>query len=166
MEFISSDTNVWIDFFSIEKLKLPFRLPCKYIMYEVTVEDELIKPSDLGNLLKECGLEGIDISNEEYFLAEKFNAEYKQTSIHDCIALAVAKCRSITLLTGDKHLRIAAEKEGVVVIGTIGILDRLIAGEYITVEEYRECLILLEHLNGGVVRLPKSAIRERLEKTK
>ena len=29
--FISSDTNVWIDFEAIDAIELPFRLPCTYL---------------------------------------------------------------------------------------------------------------------------------------
>ena len=32
MEYISSDTNVWLDFVEIEKLNLPFQLPYVYLM--------------------------------------------------------------------------------------------------------------------------------------
>ena len=42
-------------------------------------------------------------------------------SIYDRIALAIAKHRGITLLTGDGALRKAARAEGVHVLGTIGI---------------------------------------------
>lgn len=42
MEFISSDTNVWIDFCTIDKLYLPFKLPYKYIMNNDAIEDELL----------------------------------------------------------------------------------------------------------------------------
>jgi hypothetical protein len=31
MEYISSDTNVWLDFMMIEQLELPFRLPYIYL---------------------------------------------------------------------------------------------------------------------------------------
>lgn len=47
------------------------------------------------------------------------------------LALAIAKCRRIILLTGDWALRKAAKEEGVSVMGTIGILDRLYDGAYI-----------------------------------
>ena len=42
MIFISSDTNVWIDFMTIGKLELPFRLPYTYLMYYEAVENELL----------------------------------------------------------------------------------------------------------------------------
>ena len=38
MEFISSDTNVWIDFCTIDKLYLPYT----YIMNNDAIEDELL----------------------------------------------------------------------------------------------------------------------------
>lgn len=38
MEYISSDTNVWIDFYKISKTQLPFRMSCKYIMFHEVIE--------------------------------------------------------------------------------------------------------------------------------
>ena len=166
MEYISSDTNVWIDFFSISKLELPFRLPFTYIMYEGTVENELIKPPDMGQMLISLGLESVDISLEELMLADQLSDRYRHPTDYDCVALSIAKTRGLVLLTGDGPLRKAAEQEGVQVIGTIGILDRLLDGELITINEYRECLIKLDELNGGVVRLPRNALRDRLAKSK
>ena len=42
MQYISSDTNVWIDFVTIQKTEIPFRLPYTYIMSKDAVEDELL----------------------------------------------------------------------------------------------------------------------------
>ena len=75
------------------------------ILYEDTIKNELIKPANLGELLMESGLKSIDVSIEEYMLAEQYNARYRKPSIHDCMALAVAKERNITLLTGDGALK-------------------------------------------------------------
>lgn len=36
MECISSDTNVWLDFVTINRLEIPFKLPYTYIMNEET----------------------------------------------------------------------------------------------------------------------------------
>lgn len=38
MKYISSDTNVWIDFYKISKTQLPFRMSCKYIMFHEAIE--------------------------------------------------------------------------------------------------------------------------------
>jgi len=56
------------------------------------------------------------------------------------IALAIAKVRGVYLLTGDGNLRKAAMCEQVKIMGTIGILDRLMDGGYITKHEYKFCL--------------------------
>ena len=41
MEYISSDTNVWLDFATINKLEIPFKLPYTYIMNEDAIAEEL-----------------------------------------------------------------------------------------------------------------------------
>ena len=46
--------------------------------------------------------------------------------------------------------------------GTIGILDQLHSGNYIAKSEYLSCLEALLKENGKKVRLPKSALLERL----
>lgn len=40
MKYISSDTNVWIDFAAINALALLFRLDCVYFMSKDAIEDE------------------------------------------------------------------------------------------------------------------------------
>lgn len=109
MEYISSDTNVWLDFATINKN---------------------IKPS-----------------------------------LYDCVAMAIAKVRGITLMTGDGPLRKAAEQEGVAVVGTIGILDRLYDGAYIEKKEYADCLKALLENNGKKVRLPEQELQKRIRGT-
>ena len=47
MTYISSDTNIWIDFMTIEKLELPFRLPYTFLMYKESIQNELLSPPNL-----------------------------------------------------------------------------------------------------------------------
>ena len=91
---------------------------------------------------------------------------FKKTSIYDCVALAIAKCRNIILLTGDGSLRKAAQFEGVTVMGTIGVLDKLYDGAYIESVEYLECLEKLKAYNGGKIRLPKKEVEKRITNVK
>lgn len=56
MEFVSSDTNVWIDFQVIARLQLPFLLPYTYIMYTESINSELLSPSGFREDLLEAGL--------------------------------------------------------------------------------------------------------------
>lgn len=164
MTYISSDTNVWIDFVTIDSLELPFRLPYTYIMSEEVIEDELLSPPGLGGRLISYGLVSVEITIDEFLLADEYGNRYKKLSVYDRIALAIAKCRKITLLTGDGALRKAAQKEAVDVIGTLGIMDRLWDLERITAVEYETCLRRLLVNNGGAVRLPEAEILSRLTK--
>lgn len=163
MEYISSDTNVWLDFETIGRLELPFKLPYIYLLNEDAVYDELLSPPELSKNLLALGLIATELTEEEFFLAEKYAKCFSKLSIYDCVALAMAKCRNIILLTGDALLRKVAQTEGVPVMGTIGILDRLYDGAYIVREEYLECLMRLQQYNGGKVRLPGKELERRIE---
>ena len=142
MKYISSDTNIWIDFNTISRTDLPFRLPCTYIMYKEALRKEIINPPELLTDLQKRGLIGVDLTIEEFFYADELSKKYVKLSGYDRTALAVAKYRKIPLLTGDNPLRKAAEKEGVEVFGTIGLLDKLYEGDYINKLEYQFCLRL------------------------
>ena len=161
MRFVSSDTNVWLDFSAIEQIALPFRLPYKYIMYKETLRVEIVSPKNLLDNLLELGLLGIEITIEEFYYAAELSSKYVKLSGYDRIALSIAKHRSIPLLTGDDPLRKAAIKEGVEVIGTIGLLDRMYEEKLITKREYRYCLEgFLVHTER---RLPVEELNMRLE---
>lgn len=164
MQTISSDTNVWIDFRIINRLELPFHLPYIYIMYHESIDNELLNPKDLSYQLQQAGLQRVDITIEEFLLAEQYATRFPKLSIPDSIALAIAKERRITLLTGDRALRRAATAEDVPLLGTIGILDELYYGKYIPASEYIYCLEQLLHFNGGAIRLPTKELQKRLEK--
>lgn len=164
MQFVSSDTNVWLDFVTIQKMEFPFRLPYTYIMSRDAVNDELLSPPGLGQKLTSYGLVSVDIFTEEFFLAEQYGYSYKKLSIHDRVALAIAKNRKIMLLTGDKALRKAAHSEGVPLMGTLGILDQLWEQQLITADEMKSCLQKLLYNNGRAVRLPEEEILSRLKR--
>lgn len=163
MKYISSDTNVWIDFSTIDRLALPFKLPYTYLMNDEAISNELLEPAGLGNQLVDLGLQPTELTDEEYFLADEMNNKYSKLSIFDCVALAIAKRRGLTLLSGDGPLRKAAFQEGVEVIGTIGLLDELFQLKLIDKSEYRYCFVELQRHNGGKVRLPADELQKRIE---
>lgn len=160
MRYISSDTNIWIDFNVIDRVEFPFRLPYAYIMYEEALRREVIAPAELLQELTRRGLGGVELTIEEFDCAQELTSRYVKLSGYDRIALAIAKMRNISLLTGDNALRKAAEKEGVHVFGTIGLLKKLYEGTYITLSEYRYCLEnLLRHPER---RLPADELKRIL----
>lgn len=161
MEYISSDTNVWIDFHCINRLGLPFLLPYKYVIYYEQIDRELVTVNK-EEIIKN-GLLAIDLTIEEFFLAEEYGNKYLALSKWDRIALAIAKTRNMKLLTGDMPLRKAALKENVMVLGTIGILDELYKLRLINKEELAYCLEALIEKNGCIVRLPLVELEKRLK---
>lgn len=98
MEYISSDTNIWLDFAAIDRLALPFRLPYIYLMDIDAVEDELLNPPGIASELVEMGLQKTELTEEEFILAEEFAGKYTKPSLYDCIALAIAKVGGISVL--------------------------------------------------------------------
>lgn len=127
-------------------------------------KNKLLSPAGLRDELLRCGLVSVDLTIEEFELAEENSPRYPRLSIYDRIALAIAKFRRILLLTGDNALREAAKCENVAVVGTIGIFDQLLNGGYISEYEYKFCLLELQKHNGKEVRLPKSEITLRLQR--
>ena len=163
MEYISSDTNIWIDYMIINKLELPFRLSITYLINQDSIDDELLSPKGLKQKLIDLGLHPTELEEEEFYYGLKIAGLYPKLSQYDCSALAIAKCRGLVLLTGDAALRKVALSEGVSVMGTIGILDRLHKEKRITVREYRECLLSFIRTNGKEVRLPLVELQKRLD---
>ena len=162
MIYISSDTNVWIDFKVIERLELPFRLPYVYLMNKDAVFNELLSPKGLREQLLTLGLLPVELTEDEFYYALDTAAKYPRLSEYDRSALAIAKKRSLVLLTGDRALRYAAETEGVTVMGTIGILDQLLEKECVSEAEYHTCIAELLKHNGREVRLPERELQQRL----
>ena len=162
MQYISSDTSVWIDFSIIRKIELPFRLPYTFIMNRDAVENELLSPPKLGAELIAYGLVPVEITIEEFNLAQRYGTLYPRLSTFDRIALAIAKERNIVLLTGDGALRKAALQEEISIMGTLGILDQLWSEGRIDADELSFCLKQLIAHNGGTVRLPRAELERRL----
>ncbi len=163
MEYISSDTNIWFDFYAVSKVQLPFRLDCTYIMFHEALRTEVLDPPDLINNLRELGLIEIELSTEEFFFAVEMSNKYSRISGYDAVALSVAKCRNILLLTGDNELRKAARAEGVTFMGSIGLLDRLLHENKVTRTEYLDCLRKWKNQTATGRRLPSEELDARIE---
>ena len=165
MQFISSDTSVWIDFSEIGYVQAPFLLKDQFtfMMAGDSIDAEILDPPKLREDLLRYGLQRTEIEEEEYRLALSYGETYHQLSFYDAIALAIAKKRDIVLLTADGPLRKAAIKEKVEVHGTLWIVDELRELSCVGIEDYRDILTELKRQCGKKVRLPLEEVNKRLE---
>lgn len=164
--YISSDTNVWIDFSEIGQLSIPFKLGYQYFISRYTFIDEFIKPETMKDDLLQYGLQLADISEEEYADAVLFQSKYCRLSLYDSFALSIAKNRGWILLSGDKPLRDAAIVEGVECHGTIWVCDRLKTESIVTENEYMTIIdSFIKAVDSGKCRLPMNELQKRKEQT-
>ena len=155
IQYVSSDTNVWIDYAVIKRLELPFRLPYTYLMEKKTIAEDLIS----------LGINPTILTEDEEHLERLYSTKYKRLTSFDRSALAIAKNRGIILLTGDLYLRKAALRENVQLLGSIGILDQLYQSSLISAKDYEDCLreFLSHSLADDDVRLPINELQNRLK---
>ena len=162
--YISSDTNIWIDFFEIKHVDHPFLLEHEFYLSNAAYKDELIKSEELRKTLLAFGLHLTDITDKEFEIAESYRKAYRRISLYDAFALAIAKTRSWILLTGDHPLRMAAEHEGIECHGVIWVYDELLRHDRISSDDFREAMqLLLTAVQEGRCRLPKDELIRRIE---
>jgi predicted nucleic acid-binding protein len=88
------------------------------------VAAELQTPS--VEMLVSRGLMVRELAGEQVLKVAQLTTLYRRPSTPDLFALVLARSLGIALLTGDRHLREAAQREGVVVHGTLWLLDRMV----------------------------------------
>jgi predicted nucleic acid-binding protein len=117
------DTSVLIDLHVGRLLRPVFRLPLFLMAPDVLVA-ELQEPD--GDLLLDYGLTRIELSGGDVQEVYRLATLYRSPPANDLFALVAAKAMGALLLTGDRHLREAAEQEGVPVHGTLWLLDEIL----------------------------------------
>jgi len=129
MKLLISDANILIDMEAGNLVEVMFRLPEIFAVPNILYEEELMERHPE---LPGYGLQVLEI--EEPFMLEAYRLRgiYTQPSQNDLFALALAKQEQCPLLTGDKKLRAAAEREEVTVRGTLWLVDRLVQEKKIT----------------------------------
>lgn len=163
MEILCSDLNVWLDFVATHNLTLPFLLPYVFITDGVVAREEILSPPDLLDQLIAAGLVLVSLTNEEKDCSDDIFSRYKGISSADSRLLAIAKMRSIPVLTGDRKMREVAKSEGVQVFGTLWVLDSLLNSLLIDDSTFYKCIEYL--LNDPSRRLPKDELRKRLARS-
>ncbi|MAQ98970.1 MAG: DUF3368 domain-containing protein [Oceanospirillaceae bacterium] len=141
MQILISDANVLIDMNAAGLLKMMFQLPYLFQVSDMLFVDEL---SDHHPELLEYGLELAELDSMHMLEAQELVTRYADPSRYDCFSLALAKQQSCPLLSGDKALRKAASKEGVIVKGSIWVVNELVKNGILTKEEARDAYRKME----------------------
>ena len=162
--YISSDTNIWLDFEAIGHVEHPFLLDNKYFLSDVTYHDEIQFSETIQRIVESDRIHITPVPVKELQQAAEFSENYPMISFYDAIALSIAKNRGWILLSGDGNLRKVAEKESVECHGTLWIYSLLKREHKISDRDYREALEgLLDAVENKSRRLPINEILRMLD---
>ena len=151
------DTSLLIDLHVGGVLPELFRLPYTFVAPDVIVE-ELLEPE--GHMLLDLGLQQRELVGEQVAEVVTLRSTYRRPSVNDLFALVLARHLRATLLTGDRHLREAAEKEQVEVHGSLWVLDEMVRHEIVPAERAADAL---RHMLRSGSRLPSDEAQRRIE---
>lgn len=157
MQLLISDANILIDLEEGKVLERLFQLPYHFSVPDILFAEEL--ENQHGYLL-EMGLSQCELSPQSLQYAADLIAYATGVSSNDCFALALAKQERCPLLTGDQRLRGVAEREGVVVMGTIWVVSQLVQHQCLSVSDAQNAYIRMR-ANGR--RLPWETAFSSLE---
>lgn len=160
MTTICTDTNIWVDFYALDALSLPFLLPHTFLIYAGSLRRE-ITDKFVYSTLVEKGIKPVDFySVEEFFEVAEICQKYPKLPQYDAAALVIAKNRQIPLATGDGLLRKAAQNNNLPLYRyrSIRLLDELLKFGNIGQNEYRDILLKAQSKNGGIIRWPEQEV--------
>ncbi len=152
-----TDANIWIDLANGELEEHVFQIGLELIIPNLVLVELRNPPS---SRLKSIGLQPVNLSGDQLDeLVGSLARRYPGPSRVDLSALLVARDEGLTLLTGDRALRRAAEAEGVAVHGILWILDRILDYSMLKPAEAASCL---RHIVEAGARLPAAEVTKRL----
>lgn len=153
-QLLISDSNVFIDLECCDLLHLMFKLPYRFCTPDILFEQELRQQH---SYLLTIGLQLLSLNSDSMMCAFQLNSKYRNPSINDLMALSLAKQESCPLLTGDKALRDAAQKEAVLIKGTVWVLEQLVIHQHI---DKTTALNALQTMQDNHRRLPFEKARQ------
>ena len=158
MKVLVSDTSVLIDLERGSLLETSFRLPFEFAVPDLLYQQELKDHG--GGALIELGLSVEKLDGEGAALALSYRRRRRSLSLPDSFALALAKFRAWTLLSGDGDLRELATEEKVACHGVLWLIDRLF--EEGVEDGNRLCTGLRAIAAHPRCRWPKAEIHKRI----
>jgi hypothetical protein len=152
-----TDANVWIDLHVGTILQLAFRLPFDWHAPDILLAELQHEPT--GATLIALGVRPAELSGDQLHEVTGLSQIYNRPSTNDLAALVLARTLHATLVTGDRHLREAAEQEAVTVHGTLWLLDTL---DEFGITTRTNLALALQRMLGANRRLPQAESQHRL----
>jgi len=150
------DANILIDLHVGGLLQEIFRLPFRLAAPDVIVAERL-EPD--GETLAGYGLESVELAGNRVLEVASLLARHRSVSTNDLFALVLAQTHGATLLTGDRHLSKVADQEGVMVHGTLWVLDEMVRLRVVAPVQAAQAL---ERMLKQGSRLPRAECQKRL----
>jgi len=164
MNLLISDTCIIIDLYNGNLLEKISQLPYKLGIPDAILSDAFTDKVELRELGTEeilaAGFEVYSLESDEIIEVYRLNEVYSHPSVIDIFGLVLAKKHEAILLTGDKKLREAAQKEGIEFKGVLWILDLLIEHSIVNKETAADSLHKI--IDKGAY-LPATECQKRLE---
>jgi rRNA-processing protein FCF1 len=134
------DTNVLIDLHRGSIIEQFFALPYEFMSPDVIIEE--LKEPDGGTLERQGLMRAEFTGNQvlEVYLLLQHNPEI---AVNDIFALLLSSSTKLALLTGDRSLRILADKHRVKVHGTLWVLDEMVKHSVLTKGQVAHALRLM-----------------------
>ncbi len=158
-KLLISDTNILIDMIVSGLLDAMFTLDYEFALPDALFEEELREnhPELPDQGLQLLVLEEVAINDTSDLLQA-----HRRTgvSVHDCMALALARQEECPLLTGDGALRQVSILENIEVRGTIWLVGELIEAKAISVDR---AALAYESMKADGSRLPWDDVNRQIE---
>lgn len=157
MQLLISDANILIDMDDGGLLSSLFELPYEFVTPDVLFEEEL--KENHPNLL-DLGLKVKSIESSFISYAFSLKLTHSKVSTNDCLVLSLAKQENCPLLTGDRRLVTVAQKEAVIVMGTLWVVEQMVIHAVITLDEAKAAYQKMKEAGS---RLPFDEAIKRLD---
>lgn len=151
------DASVLIDFEHGGVIRELFLLHHRWATPDLVI----VEVGEFGLVLAAQNLDIISFEPEEMLEIINLRKAYRGLSIPDLSCLMLAKSQNGILIAGDRALRVAAEKEGIRVRGTLWILDEMVHYKILTGEQAATVLARMIKNQG---RFPPEEITKRINR--
>lgn len=160
-KIIVTDTNIITDLNNAKILN-------KFVMLDNVYISDMIKNDEIKNSTGDIEIinkfKTIGTTDKQILEIIKISNEKNGLSQYDIINFIIARDNNGILATGDKKLKEYSEDNGIEVIRTLKIIDKMYESKIISKDEVIKACELLK--NDKTTRIPKDELDKRINKLK